>query len=334
MFDPVGILITVLLIAGFGFLAMRAWRSRNVFLRWGGGVLSGLLTLISAALLVLALIGFAKLNRRYDNPVPDIRMTADPEQMARGQRLANLCVSCHTTNNQLPLSGTNFVTKFEFPPLGTLYAPNLTPGGNIGDWSDGELVRAIREGVHKDGRSLLVMPANTLRNLSDEDVAALVAYLRAQPATGGPTPANRLNVLGAVFTNIADFRTAQQPAGHVTAPPAGVTAEYGKYMVSILGCRDCHGEQLQGKVDSGQPGPPAGPNLTAIVPQWTEEQFMTFFNSGQLPGGGTVPVLTLKSGFSSPRMPWPEFRAAATDEELRAVYTYLQSLPPTAGPTR
>jgi cytochrome c553 len=334
MFDPVGILILVLLIAGFGFLALRAWRSRNVFLKWGGGVLFGLLTLIPAALLALALLGFAKLNQRHDNPVPDVPVASGPAQIARGERLANLCVSCHTLNTQLPLSGTDFLAKFELPPLGTLYAPNLTPSGNIGDWTDGELARAIREGVHKDGRSLLVMPSNTLRNLSDEDVAAIVAFLRSQPATGSPTPANRFNVLGALFTNLSDFRVAQPPVGHVTAPPRGINPEYGRYVVDILGCRDCHGPQLEGKADTGQPGPPPGPNLTQIVPQWTEEQFMTFFNTGKLPGGGTVPTLTLSSGFSEPRMPWPEFRAAATDDELRAVYAYLHSLSPVAGPGR
>jgi hypothetical protein len=74
-------------------------------------------------------------------------------------------------------------------------------------------------------------------------------------------------------------------------------------------------------------GPPPGPNLTKIVPRWTEEQFMTFFNTGQLPGGGTVPILTLPSGLSSPRMPWPEVRAAATDDELKAMWLYRHSLP-------
>jgi hypothetical protein len=157
--------------------------------------------------------------------------------------------------------------------------------------------------------------------------------LRSQPGAGGPTPTNQFNLLGAIFMNLSDFRTAQQPVGSVTAPQPG-TPEYGKYMVDVIGCRSCHGDQLQGKVDNGQPGPPPGPNLTKIVPQWTEEQFMTFFNTGQLPGGGTVPILTLPSGFSSPRMPWPEVRAVATDDELRAMYAYLHNLPPVEGPAK
>jgi len=186
--------------------------------------------------------------------------------------------------------------------------------------------------VHKNGRSLLIMPVEIFRNLSDEDVQALVAYLRAQPATGGPTPTNQFNVLGAVFMSLSDLRSAQPPVGSVTKPQPG-TGEYGKYMVDVMGCRDCHGTQLQGKLDLGQPGPPPGPNLTRILPHWTEEDFMTFFNTGVLPGGGTVPTVTLEGGQTLFRMPWPEFRAVATDDELRAMYAYLHSLPAVDGPT-
>jgi mono/diheme cytochrome c family protein len=140
-------------------------------------------------------------------------------------------------------------------------------------------------------------------------------------------------LLGALFTNLSDFRTAQQPVDSVTAPQAGAP-EYGKYMVDIIGCSDCHGDQLQGRVENGQPGPPAGPNLTLIVPQWSEEQFMTYFNTGTMPGGVQTPILTLASGFSEPRMPWPMVRAVTTDDELKDMYAYLHSLSAVASPVR
>jgi mono/diheme cytochrome c family protein len=333
MFDFIGVLALAILVALFGFLTTRVWRSKNAALKWGGVVLSGLLTLIPAILLVAALIGFYKLNQKHDNPVADIHVAGTPEQIARGEQLAHVCASCHTPENQLPLSGVNFLTKFAGPPVGTLYAPNLTPSGNIRDWTDGDVMRAIREGIHKDGRSLLIMPANTFRNMSDDDVQSVIAYLRSQPSTGGPTPNNQFTLVGALFINLFDFRTAQLPVSSVTAPPPG-TPEYGKYMVDIIGCRECHGAQLQGKVDNGQPGPPPGPNLTLIVPQWTEEQFMTFFNTGILPGGKKVPTLTLPSGFTEPKMPWPMVRAATTDDELKAIYSYLHNLPLVEGPAK
>jgi mono/diheme cytochrome c family protein len=334
MFDIGGILILIALIAVFGFLTFRAWKARNRWLKWIGVVLAGLLTMIPTLLLILALVGYGKLNAQFKNPVDNIQVARTPAQIARGEQLANACASCHTPGSQPPLSGVNFGMKFGFPPImGTLYAPNLTPSGDIQNWSDGEVIRAIREGINKDGRSLLIMPAGNFRNMSDEDVQAVVAYLRSQPPTGGPTPSTQFNVVGAIFTNLSDFRTAQQPVGHVTAPQAG-TAEYGKYLVDVIGCRDCHGPELQGRVDTGQLGPPAGPNLTKIVSLWTEDEFMTFFNTGTLPGGRKVPIVTLASGFSEPRMNWPMVRAATTDEELKAMYLYLHSLPVVNSPTR
>ena len=333
MFDIAGVTILVVLIGVFGFLTLRAWKAERRWLKWVGTLFAGLLTLIPTALLVLGLIGFAKLNKRYDNPVADVQVAGTADQIARGEKLANICVSCHTPGSQLPLSGSNFATKFDFPPLGTLYAPNLTPSGDIKDWTDGEVIRAIREGVHRNGRSLLIMPSSNFRNMSDEDVHALVAYLRSQPATGGPMPKNKFNILGAIFMNLSDFRTAQPPAGQVAAPQAD-TPEYGKYLVDIIGCRDCHGYQLQGKLENGQPGPPPGPNLTQIIPQWTEEEFMTFFNTGMLPGGTMVPILTLKSGFSEPRMPWQLVREVTTDDELKTMFSYLHALSALDSPTQ
>jgi len=333
MFDITGFAFLIILIMFFGFLTLRAWNAKRRWLKWIGVFFSSLLTLIPSVLLILALVGFYKLNERFDNPVQDIQVAGTPEQVARGERLANICVSCHTPGNQMPLSGSDFATKFEFPPLGRLYAPNLTPSGNIADWTDGEVIRAIREGINKDGRSLLVMPSVDFRNMSDEDVQALVAYLRSQPATGEPTPVTRFNLLGAIFMNLSDFRVAQQSVGNVTAP-ATDTPEYGKYLVDIMGCQDCHGSQLQGRVANGQPGPPPGPNLTKIIPQWTEDEFMVFFNTGTLPGGATVPILTLKSGFSEPMMPWQMVRAATTDDDLKAIFAYLHNLSPVEGPTQ
>jgi mono/diheme cytochrome c family protein len=209
VFDIAGVTVLVVLIVVFSFLTTRTWRLGNAFLKWAGVFITGLLALIPAALLVLALIGFSKLNARYDNPVTAIQVAGTPAQIARGEKLAPACSSCHSPGNELPLSGSNFAAKFDLPPLGTLYAPNLTPSGNIKDWTDGQVIRAIREGVDVNGRSLLVMPAGSFRNISDEDVQALVAYLRSQPSVGGPTPETQFNLLGAIFTNLADFRTAQ-----------------------------------------------------------------------------------------------------------------------------
>lgn len=322
------LLVLILLVGLFAWLTRRAWKSKHAILKWPGVLLAGLFTLLMALVFVFSLIGFYKLYQPRNNPVANIQVERTQARIERGEQLAHVCMECHSPNEQLPLSGANILARFPLPPLGTLYAPNLTPGGNIKDWTDGEVIRAIREGIHKDGRSLVAMPANDFRYMSDDDVQALVAYLRSQPAVGSPTPDNQFNLIAALFVNLVPIQTAQKPVGHVTAPQPG-TSEYGNYLVGVLGCRGCHGQQLQGR-GSTPSGPPA-PNLTQMVPHWTEEQFMTFFNTGQRPDGSMVPIVTLPDGIKEPSMPWMIFRASTSDEDLKEIYTYIHNLPPIQG---
>lgn len=323
MFDILGVAVVVLLAGLFGFLALKAWGVKNAVVKWAGVILSGLLAVVCVAVLGLALNGFYKLNQQQPNQAADLKVAGTPEQIARGQKLANTCLGCHSPNGQFPLTGQDFLASGG-PPVGVLYAPNLTNAGEINDWTDGEVIRAIREGVHKSGRSLLIMPSQIFRNMSDDDVQALVAFLRSQPAAGQASPPAQFNLAGALFMNLADFRTVQAPVGVVKSPPAGVTAEYGEYLVNIAGCRECHGEQLQGRDPADQNGPPAGPNLTKILPEWTQDQFTTFFNTGQLPDGKAVGNV----------MPWKEIRSFASDDDLQALFIYLHSLPPVEGPVK
>jgi len=320
MFDFVGVLVLTALAALFGFLVTRAWGAKNAVLKWGGVTVTGLLTLILIALLVFSLIGFYKLNAQHDNPVSEVKVAGTPEQIARGEKLVKICLGCHSPNGQLPLTGQNFFAEGG-PPIGILYAPNLTPT-HLKDWSDGEIIRAIREGVHKNGRALIIMPAEVFRHLSSEDVQSLVAFLRAQPAVEPDTSPTQFNTLGALFTNLGPFQTRQEPVGNVTAPPEGPTADYGAYLVSVIGCTSCHGANLEGIDPSQTNGPPPGPNLTRVIPNWTEEEFMTFFRTGQLPSGSTIGEL----------MPWKDINDFATDDDLKAMYAYLHSLPPVEGP--
>jgi mono/diheme cytochrome c family protein len=202
--------------------------------------------------------------------------------------------------------------------LGVLVPQNLTPGGPLRDWSDAEIARAIREGVDPDGRPLLIMPSDAFHHLSDADAGMLVAYLRSQPSVSHATSQRDINLLGLMLVGAGLFPTAAQP--HIdqpqTAPPAGVTTDYGKYLVDITGCGTCHGADLHGRVPTGF-GPPAGPNLAAIVPTWAEGDFVRFFRTGDDPYSRHVdPAL----------MPWQDIGRAYTDDELRAMYAYLHQL--------
>jgi hypothetical protein len=146
----------------------------------------------------------------------------------------------------------------------------------------------------------------------------LVAYLRSQSPVTHSTPARDLNLLGVVLVGAGLLPTAEQPRIEQpqTAPPVGVTPQFGQYLVDVTGCRTCHGVSLEGRTPVGF-GPPAGPSLRAIVSNWPEGDFVNFFRTGIDPSGRRIdPAL----------MPWQDIGRAYTDEELRAMYTYLQGL--------
>jgi mono/diheme cytochrome c family protein len=325
VFDFVGVGILVVLLVLFAVLTWRAWRANNKILRWAGGVVCGLLTLLFALVTGAALYGFAQVNRTYSNPVAEIKVAGTSEQLTRGTKLANACVGCHASNGQFPLTGRNFGEGG--PPVGTLYAANLTPAGELKDWTDGEIIRAIREGIHKNGRSLLIMPAGSFHSLSDDDVQALVAFLRSQPATEPATPPTNINLMGALLVTISGggFLTAQPPiTSPVTRPPEGPTAAYGQYLVaSIGGCSDCHGANLAGGVADPN-GPPAGPNLTSVGQRWSEADFIKAMRTGVKPDGKAF----------SEDMPWKEIDGFASDDDLKALYAHLKTLTPVSTPAQ
>jgi mono/diheme cytochrome c family protein len=308
------VIVVFIVAVAFAWLTGRAWALRTTALKIVAGILSTLITLVLAVVAAVSLIGAFRINTPHGAPAANITARATPEQMAVAQRRLNGCTGCHSSTGAQPLDGSamNFIEG-----LGTLYAPNLTPGGPLKDWSDGEIARAIREGIDKDGHPLLIMPSSAFHRLSDDDVQATVAYLRSTPAASRQTPSRDINLLGLLIVGAGLFPTAEQP--HITAPqtaPPPGTPEYGQYLVEITGCSECHGPSLEGGATGGF-GPPGGPSLRAIVPTWQEADFIKFFRSGVDPAGRAV---------DSENMPWKDIGAAYTDPELSAMYTYLRSL--------
>ena len=321
MFDILGVTALIALAALATWLIIRARRANNRVVKWTGLVLSSLFALVFTLATFLVLVGFYKINFPRSRPaVADIRVARTPDRVARGARFAAFCAACHSPDGKLPLVGVNFLEGG--PPFGTVYAANLTPAGEIGHWSDGEVIRAIREGVHKSGRSLVIMPSEVFHNLSDADAQAIVAYLRSQPAAGQKTPPTKLNILGALLLGAGIAPTSSQPAitQPVIAPSEGASADYGKYLVSTLGCALCHGEKLAGVKRRG-PGPPAGPNLTMILPHWSEADFVHTLRTGVDP-----------SNYTLKEMPWRQISAFSGDTDLKAMYAYLHGLKPIEGP--
>ncbi|HMA21115.1 MAG TPA: cytochrome c [Gemmatimonadaceae bacterium] len=320
MFDFIGVAVVVA-VALFGYwLATRSSRVRNPFLKWIALAPSLFLASVGVVLFVLALVGYWRINRPGARPSPSAaKVEITPARVARGQQMSAVCGGCHSTKLGGPLVGRNFFEGGDGPPVGTIYAANLTAAGEIRTWTDGELIRAIREGVHKSGRSLAIMPSKAFHNMSDEDVQSIVAFLRSQPPQGQSSPPTKLNVVGALFFGLGVAETSAQPAitHPVIAPAPGPTAEYGKYLVAIAICADCHGVDLGGRVPR-LPGPPRAPNIKAIVAAWSEDGFVRTFRTGVDPANHTV----------LPQMPWRSISNFASDDDLKAMYAYLRTLSP------
>ena len=318
MYINLAISLVVLAFAVFlGWLALRAWRARNPFVRWGLGILTSLLTLIVAAMSVLALVGLAKFYAPRTTPVPELKVAGTPEQVERGRYLANsLCVECHTESRELPLTGGPDFAKDIPLPVGVIVPANLTPAGPLKDWSDGEIFRALRTGIDRDGHHLILMSGIPVRNMSDEDLQAVIAYLRSQPAVvhDTPNPPDQPNFLAAIMFGAGLLPAGLPPVeGTITAPAKGPTAEYGQYIVNFVGCRDCHGPDLTGGTPGGFSS--VGPSLR-VVKGWTAEEFLSTLHTGVDPSGHVLAA----------SMPW-QVMGRMDDEDLTAMYEYLISLP-------
>lgn len=277
-----------------------------------GIVLGGLIGAIIIAVLGLSFRANARLNKTYDVQPEAVTIPVDADAIAEGERLASFyCTGCHGTN----LGGKDF---FSDPALAVVDAPNLTPGnGGVGNqYSDADWVRAIRHGIDPPGKPLFVMPAKDFYFLNDEDLGQIIAYLKDLPPVDNAANDFSFSLMGRVFLGTGVFgdvlnaQTINHTGPRPEAPSAGVTAEYGEYLVKTFGCSNCHGERLSGGQDPA-PGAPAGPNLTpgGHLGSWTEAAFITTVRTRQ-----------------NEWMPF-ESLAKMSDDELRAIWTYLQSLP-------
>jgi mono/diheme cytochrome c family protein len=306
------------LIAAFAVLAIltvHALRSKRLFVRWGGASLAGLAAAACLAPAVLMAAGLSK-SRFRRAPAPNITIAATAEQVQRGQAIASgFCGACHSSAGTM--TGGRDLGEHLPVPIGHFIAANLTPAGALSRWSDGQIFRAIRNSIDADGRWLTVMSLTNVGRLSDQDVEAVIAYIRSLPAAGKPTPdpPDAMNALGLILLGAGKLPTGHPVfTGAITAPSKAATAEYGEYILSYHDCRGCHGADLQG----GAPGQlgAIGPGL-GIVKDWKLEDFIATLRTGVDPNGYHL---------DGAKMPWRSI-GKMDDEELGAIYAYLKRLP-------
>jgi mono/diheme cytochrome c family protein len=221
-------------------------------------------------------------------------------------------MSCHAPD----LGGQILIDD---PMMGTLSGANITHGhgGLSTDYRDDDWVRAIRHGVGRDSLSLLFMPSSEFQSLTDDDLAAMVAYLRTASPVDRTLPPKRVGPLARVLHVVAGLPLLSAERVNHTAPRTGAPpdtgAAFGAYLVSAAGCRGCHGPSLAGG--------PAGPDITPRrLEAWGHADFVRAIRQGQRPDGTLL----------SQEMPW-RFYAGMTDRELSAIWAYLRTVPAPAG---
>ncbi len=303
-------------------------------------ILLSIIVLVVVSLLIYINTGYDIV---HDQEYPQLSASTDSAVIARGKYLAYgpaHCASCHMPMDKMeevdkgaefPLSGG---WELQIPP-GSFRAPNLTPDKEtgIGNLTDGQIARAMRYAIAHDGRAL--MPFMPFQEMSDEDVIALISFLRSQEPVRNEVPRSEYTMLGKALLTFGLIK----PEGPKNTPPKSIKPDssvvYGKYLANIVAnCVGCHterdlksgafvGEWFAG----GMAFPPDNlskgysfitPNLTpdeetGVMARWSEEAFISRFRAGRVHA-------------TSP-MPWGSY-SRMDDMELKALYRYLRSLDP------
>lgn len=280
----------------------------------------------------------------YDVPKGPIQpVVSTPERIAHGESLALvICADCHRNPQTNVLSGQPLK---ELPPeFGKLYSANITQDTHfgIGQWTDDELVTLMRTGIGRDGRMRIVMPSYV--HMSDEDLSSIIAFLRSsnplvQP---NPTPSRKQepSFLAKVLMNTV-IKPTPMPAKPILAPPTSNKVAFGYYlMVGRYKCYECHSKDFKTN-DVLQPEKSKGylgggnrmlnrqmqdvfsrnltPDTETGLGSWTEAEFIKAVKYGQSVHGPLGD-------------PMPKY-SRVSDEEVKALWAYLQTVPPLHSPT-
>ena len=318
-----------------------------------GGLLLLLVLIIVGGLAAYVAVTW---DRTYDAPLQEIGISTDPMVLARGEDLVygpGHCVECHGSSFQalpqlgegikVPLSGG---LRLQLGQLGVLYTPNLTPDPEtgIGRYSDALIARMMRWNIRPDGRGS-VDAMMGFSNMSDDDLVAIIWYLRAQKPVRNAVPPNQWTLTGKVVRSLSrGFKPRTGISPPATAPAQAPTKERGHYIARyVANCVGCHsprdqmtlavtGTEFSGGRRMG-PWPMEGvdrtiwfvtPNLTpatgsALLKFPDRETFIARFQRGGRQHQGSS-------------MPWEAF-ARMPSVDVAALYEFFRSLPPTDGPT-
>ena len=285
-------------------------------------------------LLTLAAAGFVMIRYPRSIPAEDLKVETKPEIVERGRYLANqvaFCMNCHAQRDFSKVAGPVIpktlgmggrIDVFGSAPVN---APNITPH-TIGDWTDGELKRAITSGIDAKGKPLHPeMPYLTYAHLADEDANAIVAYLRTLSPVADQPPRSRPPFwLGLIA------RVLPKPYQPKPQPDPGDPVARGRYLVRIADCRACHRSDFSGGMTLYFPdgATVVSQNITPVkdtrIGNWTREDFIGVFASFRDPD---TRAATVAPGGMNSVMPWIQY-SDMTDADIGAIYDYLRTVPP------
>jgi len=287
------------------------------FIKWVGCLVG---VLVLAVLAVVALAYFKSnqaMAKTYTVADPPLTVASDADTLARGGHLyaTRGCGDCHGAKGEGKL-------LFDAGPVARVVPPNITTGGRLKGMTGDQIAAAIRHGVAANGRPLVFMPSEDFHEMSDEDTAALVAYLQSLPASSNDPGPLEVRPLGRVLWLFGKFpllpaeKLDHSPRSR-SAPAVAATAEYGKYLAQ--GCTGCHGANFGGQHVPGTPPEfPDSQNLTpAAIGAWQEADFFRAIREGKRPDGSAINEF----------MPWKTY-SKMSDVELSALWAYLKTLPP------
>lgn len=285
------------------------------FLKWTGIVLAAFFVLILLCYWIISKSIDGKLNKRYSVRVENIPLETDSAGLAYGEQLffTEGCVNCHGERGE----GRMIIDD---PKVGILAGRNITrgKGGLPADFNENDYLLALRHGLSRDGKPLIIMPANVYSRLADHEMACIISYCQALPPVNNTPPALQIGWLGRVLTyfNKIPFIPAELTDHNYKAPKQikkEVTAAYGKYLAAT--CASCHHPDFKGG-ENHQPGKPQVPDITSTghLGHWPPEQFIHIFRTGLTPEGKHL---------DNEDMPWQLF-GHYTDDDLKALYLFLK----------
>lgn len=292
---------------------------KNV-LKWIG-IAAGILILI---VVVYGGFIFMKAGSILDKTYADVKgkniyVPSDSATVARGKYLVSsvgTCAGCHMPD----LSGH----EQDMGPFAYFSAPNITfgKGGLPADYSIQDLDLIVRHGIKRDKTGALIMPSFHLNRISDEDLAAIYAYLKVAPKVDKARPPFTLGPIGKMVLVKGGLVNEAEVTDHnfksPKRPEIAPTAEYGKYVAEIA-CIGCHGQNYSGgPVFEGDPNWPPAANLTKHLKHYTHESFAHFLQTGLRPDGTLVDTLAMPTSITK----------LADSVDVAAVWNYLSALPP------